>query len=269
MEKKFIGLGIAAGVVGGLAAFVLARSQVTPAIAAAIDYEEGRSAAEALLSGEHEHGHELFSRALQANVGAGLATVGFGMVIGALFAVAFSVVWAYLGRRYPTASPRLVALALAGAGFVAVYLVPFLGYPASPPGVGSGETIGDRTTAYLVLVLVSLASSIAAFVGAGRLSPRIGAFPAAVAASVGYVAAVIIALTVLPTYDETPGPLVDELGVTVFPGFPAEVLADFRLYSMLSAAVMWIVVGAAFAMGVPRVIRDRSAVASHVVAAAR
>jgi Probable cobalt transporter subunit (CbtA) len=261
VEKKFIGLGVAAGCVGGIASFAVARTQVTPLIAAAIDYEDGRSAAEAALSGEREHGHEVFSRALQANVGAGVATVVFGIVLGALFAVAFSVLWARLRRRHPAVSPRTLATALAGAGFVVLYLVPFLGYPANPPGVGDAATIGGRTSAYLILVVLSVGLAITAYAAAGRLLPKFGGFTTAVLGAAGYVLAISLVLLAMPTYAETPGPLADSRGAELYPGFPAEVLADFRLYSVLASAVMWTVIGATFAAFVPRVLANRPSTA--------
>ena len=45
------------------------------------------------------------------------------------------------GRLTPGQSTALVA----AVGFVAVALVPFLKYPATPPAVGNADTIGDRT----------------------------------------------------------------------------------------------------------------------------
>ena len=50
---------------------------------------------------------------------------------------------------------------VAAVGFVAVALVPFLKYPATPPAVGSAETIGDRTGYYFAFQLVSLVVAVA------------------------------------------------------------------------------------------------------------
>ncbi|MBI3213517.1 MAG: CbtA family protein [Mycobacterium sp.] len=263
MDKRIIGLGLIAGLTGGVAAFGTARWNVTPAIANAIQYEEGRSAAEAALTGEHEHGHELFSRALQENVGAGVATIAFGIVIGALFAVAFAMVWAALRRR-GAATARGTAMALSAAGFVAVCLVPFLVYPASPPGVGDHDTMAARTTAYLTVLLLSVGLAVAAFVLASRLVAAIGAFYAALAGVGGYLVAVGVVAALSPSYVETPGPLTDGRGTMVFPGFPADVLADFRIYSVLSQLALWLVIGVVFAALIPRVLAGHAAPTDRV-----
>ena len=49
-------------------------------------------------------------------------------------------------------------LLLAVAGFVAIYLVPNLKYPANPPSVGNPETIGMRTALYFVMIAISVAA---------------------------------------------------------------------------------------------------------------
>ena len=266
MEKKFVGFGLLAGLAGGTAAFALARWQVTPAIASAIEYEEGRSAAEAALTGEHAHSHEVFSRALQENVGAGVATVAFGVIMGALFAVAFSLVLAYMRRRDRGVTPRAVALGLAGAGFAAMCLIPFLAYPANPPGVGDHETLGDRTSSYLLLTVLSVVVAIVAFIASSRVAQRVGPFGAAVIGACSYLVTMAVVVALLPSFDEAPGALADATGVLVFPGFPAQVLADFRMYSVLSQAAMWVVIGVVFAALVGRSLPQKSPAPAHVTA---
>jgi predicted cobalt transporter CbtA len=234
VEKKLISLGLMAGLLGGLASFAFARLQVTPVIRRAIEFEEGGQ------HREHEHEQELFTRAVQENVGTAAGTVVFAMAVGAIFAVAFITGSMRLSRRGISVDPRWTALLLAGAGFVTVNLFPFLLYPANPPGVGLAETIGDRTSAYLVTVGLSVTLAIVAIAVTVRLVPRIGGWAAAGTGVLGYVAATSIAAAALPRYDETPA------------GFPADVLSDFRMYSILSQAILWLVIGAIFAGLLPR-----------------
>ncbi len=47
----------------------------------------------------------------------------------------------------------------------------------------------------------------------------------------------------LPSFHEVPGPLTGPDGL-VLDGFPAEVLAEFRVYSVTNQALMWLVIGA-------------------------
>ena len=39
------------------------------------------------MTGEHGHEHEVFTRAVQENVGSGAGIIAFAVIIGALFAV--------------------------------------------------------------------------------------------------------------------------------------------------------------------------------------
>jgi hypothetical protein len=249
MEKKFIGAGLLSGLVAGIVAFVFARIYIEPLVERAIGYEEGRGHAELEMAGGdagHEHG-ELFSRAVQQNWGAGTGTIVFGLIIGAFFAVAFTVIWAYVGRRHPLVDPRVVAGLLAVGGFVAVYLIPFSAYPANPPAVGSDDTIGARSSAYLTILLLSVGFLIAATVLALWLAPRLGGLLSAVAGGAAYLVAVGISIAVLPSFDEVPGPLLDG-DTIVFPGFPADLLGDFRYYSIVNQVILWGVLGLGFAM---------------------
>jgi hypothetical protein len=56
----------------------------------------------------------------------------------------------------------------------------------------------------------------------------------------------LCAMVLLPDFHEVPGPLSGPDGL-VLGGFPAEVLAEFRLYSLVNQALMWMVIGATWA----------------------
>ena len=62
----------------------------------------------------------------------------------------------------------------------------------------------------------------------------------------GYVAVMLCTMALLPSFHEVPGPLTGPEGL-VLAGFPAEVLAEFRTYSLLNLALMWLVIGVASA----------------------
>lgn len=250
--KKIIGIGAGAGALAGLAAFAYSRIQVAPLIARAIDYEEERSHALADITGEHAHEHELFTRAVQENVGAGVGVIGFGMVVGVLFAVAYAVLTTSLSARGRSAHSSWTATALSVAGLVSVTLVPFIVYPGNPPGVGQEETSGERTAAYLALLVVSVTAAALLTAMALRFAPRVGTWKAVIGAGWAYVGVIAVAATVLPRVEEVPEALTDSTGVPVFPGFPADLLYEFRLHSVLTAAVMWMVLGTVFAAAMTR-----------------
>jgi Probable cobalt transporter subunit (CbtA) len=93
--------------------------------------------------------------------------------------------------------------------------------------------------------------SAALFVGAvylgRRLVNRLGAWNATLAAAGSYCVAVVLVMLILPTIDETPGPLRDDAGNIAYEGFPADVLYDFRLFSVGAQVVMWLTIALVFA----------------------
>jgi len=245
MEKHLIGRGLLAGVVAGVLAFLFARVFVEPQIEQAIAYEDGVGAAhEALGHGGHSHGEAGggFSRAIQMNIGMGLGVLLFAVAIGALFAVVFAVAYGRVGDI----SARLLALYLAGGMLLSLYVVPFLKYPASPPALSLDETIRQRTLLYLLMVVLSAALLVGAVVLGRRLADRLGNWNAALAAAGAYVVAVAVVMLALPTIDETPGPLVDDAGDIIFGGFPADVLYEFRLFSLGTQVVIYAAIGLVF-----------------------
>jgi predicted cobalt transporter CbtA len=253
VERRLIARGLLAGVAGAVLAFLFARLLAEPVIGRAIEYEDGRSdVAEA--HGVHEHGVDLFSRGVQANAGLGFGVLIFGVAMGALFAVLFCVAYGRVGDVGPQA---LSALLAAGA-FVAVYLVPFVKYPPNPPAVGQADTIGARTGWYLVMVLTSVMLAVAAVWLARRLTARLGAWNASLLAAGAYVALIAAVMVLLPTVDETPEPMRDASGAIVYPGFPADVLYEFRLLSLSTQLVLWVTIGLVFATLAGRLLGERA-----------
>jgi hypothetical protein len=62
----------------------------------------------------------------------------------------------------------------------------------------------------------------------------------------------------LPSFHEVPGPLAGSNGL-LLDGFPAEVLAEFRVYSLVNQASMWLVIGATWAWLAALAARRRGA----------
>ncbi|MEV8514780.1 CbtA family protein [Dactylosporangium sp. NPDC051484] len=268
MEKRLILRGLLAGAVGGVLAFVFARILAEPLIQQAIDYEDGRSHA---LGEGHEH--EIFSRAIQENVGIGAALILFGVAMGALFAVAYAICLGRVGRI----RARPLALLVAAAAFTGVFLVPFLKYPTNPPAVGNDATIGLRSSLYLVLTGASVVLMILATWLGRRLQPRFGTWNAALLAVGAYALAIGILFVLLPNLGdldankelgqstETPPPLLDSSGKIIFPGFPADLLYEFRLYAAGAQLLMWTAIGLVFGASAERLL-ERPRVAERPVA---
>lgn len=267
-----IGRGALAGALGGLLAFVFARIFAEPIIGRAIDYESARdAAANALEHSHHEEGGELFNRAVQANVGIGVAIIAVGIAMGALFAVAYCVA----APRLRTMTPRGLSLAVAMSLFLGVYLIPAIKYPANPPAVGNADTISERGGLYLLLVAVSSALVLSGWIIGHAVAPRIGGWYAMLCGAAVVVAGSAVAFAAMPSFGslagnppgaatETPKPLTDAAGALVFPGFGADDLYGFRLYSVAAQLILWLTIGLAGGELLHRLTLRRGTVGARV-----
>ena len=254
MKKQIIGRGLLAGALAGVLAFIFARIFVEPVIDRAIGYEDGVGAAhEAMEHGAHEHGAEVFTRGIQANIGMGFGVLAFSVAMGALFAVVFAVTYGRVGN----VSARLLSVYVAGGMLSSLYVVPALKYPANPPAVSLDETIRQRTLLYLLMVVMSAALFVGAVYLGRRLAVRMGPWNATLAAAGSYIFVIAVVMLILPTIDETPGPLRDSAGTIIYEGFPADDLYQFRLFSLGTQVVMWTTIGLVFAALASRFLDEK------------
>ncbi|MER5211711.1 CbtA family protein [Streptomyces sp. NPDC002838] len=227
--------GMLAGAGAGVLAFVFAFLVGEGPVDAAIAFEEANS---------HEHGgEELVSRSAQSTAGLATGVLVFGVAIGGIAALAFCFALGRIGRFGARATAGLTAL----AGFLLVYLVPILKYPANPPAVGNPDTLDKRTVLFVLMIALSVLLGIAAVLLGRRLAPAWGNWNASIAAGVAFVAAVTVAMVVLPHGDNTPK------------GFPATDLWEFRLASIGVQAVLWSAFGLLFGFLAERVLEPQSA----------
>jgi predicted cobalt transporter CbtA len=294
MEIRVIGRGALAGFIAGLLGFLFARIFAEPLIDEAMDYESGRG--EILnklntavgLAAEPE-GPEIFRRHIQSTIGIATGIVGFATAMGALVAVAYLVLHGRFNVR-----PQALVWQIAGFGFIAVYLLPFIKYPANPPAVGHDFTIGDRGRLYLTLVAASMVLLIGAIVFARRLRPRFGLLGAVVLSGLGFFIVYGLVIGLMPSLGhlranldhanqfgfarsstETPQPITNIMsqpisidgqsfapGQLVYPGFDADLLWKFRWYSIINQLIIWAGVALIFGALVERFItggKSRSA----------
>jgi hypothetical protein len=221
------------GIVAGLLAFGFAKLFGVPQIDRAIAVEERINQAK----GEAPE-MELVSRAVQSGIGLLTAVVVYGTAFGGLFALVFAFAYGRVGRL----SPRVTAALLAGAGFVAIAVVPGLKYPGNPPSVGDPGTIGYRSELYFLMILISIAAGIAAVVIGRQLAARYSGWNAALIAAASFIGIVMVAALLLPDINEVP----DQ--------FPAVVLWRFRIASLGIQLVLWTTVGLLFGALAERVL---------------
>ncbi|WP_432002708.1 CbtA family protein [Streptomyces sioyaensis] len=225
--------GLTAGVVALVVAFLLGEPQVDAAIA----FEEAHS---------HEHEMEVVSRGLQSTAGLATGVLVYGVALGGIAALAFCFALGRIGRF----GARATAVLLSGAALLAVYLVPFLKYPANPPSVGDPDTIGTRTTLYFLMMLLSVLLAVAATILGRRLAPKLGNWNATVAAAAAFVVAVGLAYAFLPAVNEVPA------------DFSATLLWQFRLSAIAIQLVLWTAFGLVFGHLAERVLPARQEAAA-------
>jgi magnesium-transporting ATPase (P-type) len=214
--------GMVAGLVAGALAMVVAYLLGESPVDAAIAFEETHS---------HEHGgEELVSRAMQSTGGLATGLLVFGVAIGGIAALAFCVALGRIGRFGPRATAALVSL----GALLSVYVVPFLKYPPNPPAVGDPDTIGQRTTLYFLMIVLSVLLTVAAVILGKRLAARLGNWNATVAASAAFVVAAGLAFVFLPSFNEVPT------------GFPATVVWEFRMATLAIQVALWTAFGLVF-----------------------
>lgn len=234
--RKFLIRGLLAGLIAGLAAFAVAYVVGEPQINAAIALEEAAAAHDAPDGHTHQqpadHSHDPESgveipRDVQSTWGLLTGTIAIGLALGGVTALAAAFALGRIGTLKPTQTTALVAF----LGFVAIGLVPFLKYPATPPAVGDGDTINQRMTLHFVFLAISVVAIIAETIFAAALLTRGGSvFAATVVPAVGFVVVIGTAAFLLPT--------VNEVG-----DFPADTLWFFRRASILTTAALWATLG--------------------------
>jgi predicted cobalt transporter CbtA len=258
MVRTLLIRGMLVGLVAGLLVFGFGRWAGEPNVDLAIAFEaqmQGTKAHDHAEPGAHTHGPampsltkeeaepELVSRPTQAGLGLFSGVVIYSAAFGGLFALVF----AFANGRAAQLGPRAASVLLAGAGFVAVYLVPSLKYPANPPAVGEPDTIGLRTALYFTLMLISIAAMVGAAILRKRLASRTDGWSAALIASAAYIVVVGLAQWIMPAINEVPEQ------------FPAVLLWQFRLASLGMQVVMWATIGLLFGALTERAASRRGA----------
>jgi predicted cobalt transporter CbtA len=248
MIRTFLVRGMLVGVVAGLLAFGFAKVFGEPQINLAIAFETQMEKAKAqgaevapteimnmpmvgmTMSKAEAAEPELVSREVQASIGLFTGVVVYGAAIGGLFALVFAFAYGRVGRI----GPRATAALLAGAGYLAVVLVPALKYPPNPPSIGEPGTIGSRTVLFFTMLVVSIAALSLAVTLGRRLVSIYGGWNAILISGAAFIVIVAVAQLLLPEINEVP----DQ--------FSAVVLWRFRLASLGTQAVMWGMIGLLF-----------------------
>jgi predicted cobalt transporter CbtA len=233
--------GMLVGILAGILSFGFLKLVGEPSVDRAIAFETAMDEAKDKTEADHamakrmtmpkdDSEPELVSRSVQSGIGLFTGVAVYSTAFGGLFALVF----AFAYRRMGDFDPRTTSALLAVSGIIAVYIVPNLKYPASPPSVGDPDTIGMRTALYFAMIAISLAAMIASWMLRNWLVPRYGRWNATL---IGVAANLIVVVAVglaLPDVNEVPE------------AFPAVVLWQFRMASAGAQLVMWSTIGLGF-----------------------
>jgi predicted cobalt transporter CbtA len=278
METRIVLRGALAGVTAGIIGFVFAKIFAEPVINQAIDYESGRDDVlgklnEAAGGMPGMDGAEIFSRTVQSTVGVATGVIAFSAAMGALVAVAYVALHGRVNVR-----PRNLAWMIAAFGFLGVYLLPFVKYPANPPAIGHDFTVVTRGHLYLTMVAGSLLLLGLAVYLFRVLLRRFSTGIAVALSAAAFIAVFAALVSFLPSLGdlhanleeagqfgfaraatETPQPITNILptpltidgqtaapGQIVYPGFDADLLWKFRWYSILNQLLVWGGIGLIF-----------------------
>jgi len=230
MARDLLLRGMLAGVIAGMLAFGVATLLGETQLELAIAFEHAAS---------HGMEPELVSRETQRGPGLLVACLAIGVALGGILAIAFAFAWQRVGRI----NAGVLALLLAGIGFIVMVLVPQLKYPANPPAVGSEETVGLRTALYFEMILIGLGALVLAVLVGRMLVARLGVQKAWLIATLAFVLIVGGLQFALPAISEVPE------------GFPTDVLWRFRLASLCTQFALWAALGTIFGVLAGRSLR--------------
>lgn len=253
MMRTLLIRGLLAGLIAGICGFAVAKAIGEPQVDKAIAFQSYV---------EHNVRHQPpeadpVSRTLQGSAGLGTGALIYGIALGGIFAVAFAAIYGRAGLNSVKPTAALLGL----LGFVGIYLVPILKYPANPPSVGNGDTIGRRSALFLVMILCSVVALVASGLWWRRLTDRISRWNATLIAAGCYIITMIAVFLVLPGINEVPQAAIPgvidasgDAGIT----FPPTVLWRFRIASLGIQAVLWAGIALAFGLLASKVLERRA-----------
>ena len=217
----FITIVLVSGAIAGLVHGTVNFAIVEPYLDQAIGLENESLFASGEAEDTLEFWAEYESYRIWQKSGQVLAGVILGLAMGSLFGIVFAL----SKNSLPGKNDISKAVILSGIMWLALYLIPFLKYPANPPTVGDAETVVLRMMLYVTFIIISGV----AVVGFYKLAKKLNSNKKYLAL-VGYAGFMMLLFVVMP---DNP----DEITA------PMNLVNEFRFVSVLGVSSFWVCVG--------------------------
>jgi predicted cobalt transporter CbtA len=160
--------------------------------------------------------------------------IAAGTILGMAFGSLLGMVFVFGRRIIPSGSNIKKALVLSGIVWLVIFLVPAIKYPANPPTVGDPDTINYRQSLFISFILISGFTAL----GLAILYTKMKKSKVSIKfLTVSVIYAIIMTgafLVVPPNPDEITAPM--------------DLVNGFRIMSMLTITVFWIILGITFGL---------------------
>jgi predicted cobalt transporter CbtA len=160
--------------------------------------------------------------------------IAAGTILGMAFGSLLGIVFVFGRRIIPSGSNIKKALVLSGIVWLVIFLVPAIKYPANPPTVGDPDTINYRQSLFISFILISGFTAL----GLAILYTKMKKSKVSIKfLTVSIIYAIIMTgafLVVPPNPDEITAPM--------------DLVNGFRIMSMLTITVFWIILGITFGL---------------------
>jgi predicted cobalt transporter CbtA len=200
-----------------------------PVIDQAIGIEEQMSHEETGAVGNDHHEEPIISRDVQKwglFLGWGLYALSWASLFGAIY---------FLAQNWlPGTNAWQRGLLMAGLAYWGIVLLPFLKYPANPPGVGDPATIEYRQILYLSLLALSIVGGVGAILVHRQFESRSAGMRSWLP-PILFIG--IFSLAVYLLMPNNPDPI----------RMPMEVVQNFRALSISGLTIFWLTFGFCFA----------------------
>jgi predicted cobalt transporter CbtA len=158
--------------------------------------------------------------------------VAAGTILGMTFGSLLGIVFVF-GKKIISGSNIKKALVLSGVIWLVIFIIPTIKYPANPPTVGDPDTIYYRQFLFISFILISGFTAL----GLSIIYNKINLKPLFKLLAVSFIYAGIMVgafIAIPPNTDEITAPM--------------DLVNGFRIMSMLTMTVFWIILGITFGL---------------------